>query len=139
LKDNTDEKSSELPQIEILREVAFYSLMTNTKSKEKEVIGYFENLSLHLTKESLPICLEKYLKDQTTLNYFSAPVPALEIFSLLKQGTAKPMMDYLKNLRKKADPNFKSICANIPEAGILSVFKLAKADSEKFFILITDN
>ena len=48
------------------------------------------------------------------------------------------MMSYLRLLRTKADPNFKSICANIPEKGILAVFKLAKADSSSFFELITD-
>ena len=47
-------------------------------------------------------------------------------------------MAYLKLLKEKGDYNFKSIVSNIPVEGILSVFMLAKDDSDSFFDLITD-
>jgi hypothetical protein len=90
LKEHTDTESSKLPQIQILQEVAFYSFM----KEGEDVIGYFENLSLHLAKESLPKCLDAFLK-ANNLNYYASPKPALDIFSLLKDGTAKPVMAYL--------------------------------------------
>jgi hypothetical protein len=109
------------------------------KDEAGDVIGYFENLSLHLAKESLPYCLDVFLSgSDDALNYFASPRPALEIFSLLKDGTAKPMMRYLSLLKEQGDYNFKSIVSNIPVEGILAVFSLAKEDSETFFGLITD-
>jgi hypothetical protein len=107
------------------------------ENEERGVIGYFENLSLHLAKESLPDCLKKFLSHDK-LSYFSSIAPALEIFSSLKDETATSMMTYLELLKEKEDPSFKSIISNIPTEGILNVFALGKENTEAFFDIITD-